>query len=43
MKGGETFLYDLPPYSDPEGDSVTVTIDAIPDKMINNFATVQPG
>lgn len=32
----------MPAYADPEGDFVTVTIDAIPAGVINEFAMVQP-
>lgn len=38
----ELFVYKLPLYADPDGNAVTVSIEAIPD-ILKGFAKVQPG
>lgn len=43
MVFNNTYDYILPPYYDPEGMPISITLEAVPEGIINNFATLQPG
>lgn len=43
MYRGQVFDYLLPEYYDPEGMPVTVTIEARPPDIIQDFADILPG